>query len=158
MSKVVVVTGEGSDIIIRVNSGRGRTGDEYRLVVDPTGDLAFIAKGVIKPYRFEPDVLFADKHQILMQLEAGEYKSLKTKGNVKFVCRGLKEATIKWSMAYMLSVYVTCQNIVLAKMKPTGRINEVAFDVVNIRGLPHGTVFSDEFIEFLTATVKRHRV
>lgn len=158
MPKLVVVNGNDRDIIIRAGTHRGHGGNEYRLVVDVDGDLAFILNGVVSPYRFEPDVLFADKHQILMQLEAGEYKSYKTKGNVQFVCRGLKEAVLKWSMGYLLHVYVVAQNKVIAKLKPTGRLNEIEFENAPARGMSHRTLFSDEFMAFLSATARRHHV
>ena len=69
MSQLVVVEGNDNEIIIRLN---GRGGSEYRLVEDVNGDIAFILRGTLRPYRFEPDIHFADKHQLLLMLAEGD--------------------------------------------------------------------------------------
>lgn len=157
MAKLTVVVGEGADVIIRTG-GRGSRRTSHRLVRDITGDILFIVNGVAGPYRFEPDIPFAEKHEILIDLESGEYRSYKTKGNVEFVCRGLQSAGIKWSMAYCPHVYITVGKIVLATLRPSGRLGEATFTTSPGRGLHINTVFSEEYLTVLATIAKQYRI
>ncbi len=157
MSQLVVVEGNDNEIIIRLN---GRGGSEYRLVEDVKGDIAFILRGTLRPYRFEPDILFADKHQLMMMLEEGHYKSFKTKGNVKFVCRGLQDASLRWSAGSSFTfVYIAVDKQVLAQVKPDGTPGKIKITGPGFKStvIPQETRMSDAFVVLMETIALRYR-
>lgn len=91
MSQLLVVNGNGTDIIIK--GGKGVNAFEMTLTETDEGDILFVLNGVLRTYAFDPESIYI-RHKVLMELEAGTYTP---RDCVQFICRGLLDSVVKFS-------------------------------------------------------------
>jgi hypothetical protein len=91
VSQLLVVNGNGTDIIVK--GGNGVNAFETTLTETEDGDILFVLNSVLRTYAFDPESIYI-RHKVLIGLEAGTYTP---RDCIQFICRGMHDAVVKFS-------------------------------------------------------------